>query len=306
MGSETVLPDRTWRSEFHRNWRSEVTEALGEWTHWGYKDRDPRTTVTSIISSSADFFFFSLDWPELWDDSFLLTAPSAVFNALGPRTLLEEQDGVFTTDLNLSPLPSCIWRTTCTKRPADLSDFCHATSPSRPLMPPLGLRFAARADLKVWVPRPLMLTASRPVNENHLVGSSPVQKLRVVWGLELNGKGKNKSANKSFTFVWNVSFKYLNKNGKLVAVEKPPGLSNSPTRVEAWKSFQTEIINQSGRGRETRGNCRKGLYTQQMNTTSRVICKNRQTTYDLWKKRAISKNIFILGIREHMSKARTA
>lgn len=95
------------------------------------------------------------------------------------------------------------------------------------------------------------------------------------------GKGKKKSASKSFKFVWSISFKYMNQNDKLGAVEKPPELSDSPTWVEAWKSFQTEIINQSGRGRERRGNCRKGLCTQQINTTSRVICKKRQTAYDL-------------------------
>lgn len=77
-----------------------------------------------------------------------------------------------------------------------------------------------------------------------------MQKQRGDWGLELNGKGKNKSANKSFKFVWSISFKYVNQNGKLGAVEKPPGLSDSPTRVEAWKSFQTEIINQAEGGKK--------------------------------------------------------
>lgn len=88
------------------------------------------------------------------------------------------------------------------------------------------------------------------------VGSSPVQKQRGDRGLELNKsgkKGKNKSANKSSKLVWNISFKYMNQNGKFGAVEKPPGLSKSPARVEAWKSFQTEIINRSDRGREKKG-----------------------------------------------------
>lgn len=49
------------------------------------------------------------------------------------------------------------------KKAADLSDFSHAKSPFRPRTPPsLGLHFAARTDLEVWVPRPLMLAASSP------------------------------------------------------------------------------------------------------------------------------------------------
>lgn len=154
MGSDIILSRKTWKSELHKNWRSETVSKGGpgkaDWLPqaWDYKDRNPCTIVTSIISSSADFFFFSLDWPELWADSFLLTAPSAIFSALGPRMLLEEQDGIFTADLKLSSLPRCSWRTGCTKRPADLFDFsCANHLPDLTCYPFLGVCFAARTDL---------------------------------------------------------------------------------------------------------------------------------------------------------------
>lgn len=146
------MPRKTRKSEFHKNWRSEIVSkgSPGKVASlpqaWDYKVRNPCTIVTSIISSSADFFFFSLDWPELWADSFLLTAPSAIFSALGPRMLLEEKDSVFTADLKLSSLPRCIWRTGCTKRCADLFDFsCANHLPD--LTCYLFQDFAVRTDL---------------------------------------------------------------------------------------------------------------------------------------------------------------
>ena len=44
---------------------------------------------TSMISSRADFFFFSFDGAELWEDSFRFTdaVVPIVFRALGPKEL---------------------------------------------------------------------------------------------------------------------------------------------------------------------------------------------------------------------------
>lgn len=68
--------------------------------------------------------------------------------------------------------------------------------------------------------------------------SSPVQKLRADWRLELNARDKKKSARKIFKFVLNIWIKMSNP----VALEKlrTEQVSNI---AETWKSSHPQKIN---------------------------------------------------------------
>lgn len=70
-------------------------------------------------------------------------------------------------------------------------------------------------------------------------------------------------------------------NLKLVALEKPPGQSNSQT----WQTSRTpsrQILNPSVRGRKYMGIYRKGLHTQQINTIFTIVFKigKQPTSYE--------------------------